>query len=68
MLDKDPLEDWENFWEVCLKEPLIYANGDAFPQRFTDVDCSFSYIADHEPFDDHHSTPGESANLAGLHS
>lgn len=65
MLDEDPLEGWEGFWEVCLKEPLIYANGDAFPQRFTDVDCSFSYTADHDPLNDFHRNSGKPSSLAG---
>lgn len=64
MLINDP----GGFWERDFAEPLLHVNNDVLPQRFTDIDCSLSYIADHEPLTDHHSTPGESAGLAGSHS
>ena len=64
MLINDP----GGFWERDFAEPLLNVNNDVLPQRFTDMDCTLSYIADHESLNDHHSTPGESAGMVGSHS
>lgn len=58
--------DWWNDpeWAWKLTEPLEKCGDDVRPQRFTDMDTSMSYIADHGYIQDRPEDANDAAGLA----